>query len=188
MSNVQPPPADGPEQRPGYPAPPPSGYGQQARPPVEQPPSIRTAVRLMWAGAVVSLLSLIVTIATIGSSKDQIRDQMAASGQDVTPGMVDAAFAVAIGVGVVGALIAIGLWLWMAWKNGKGRSWARIVATVLGAFNVASTLFTFSAGSSPAPALVLAVVNLILAVAILVLLWRKDSSAFYRARSARPTY
>lgn len=191
MSNVQPPYPDGSGQQPGppsYPAPPPSGYGLQPPARVEQPSSIRTAVRLMWAGAVVSLLSLVVTLVTLGGLKGQVRDQLAATQQDVTPEMVDAAFAAAIGAGVAGAVIAIGLWLWMAWKNGQGRRWARVVATVLGAINVVSTLFTLSAGASTAPSLVVSVVGLVLAVAILVLLWRKDSSAFYAARSARPAY
>jgi hypothetical protein len=155
---------------------------------MEQPPSIRTAVRLRWVGAAVSLLSLVVTISTLGTLKDRIREQVAATGQDVNPDMVDAAFAGAVAIGVLSGLVAAGLWLWMAWKNGQGRRWARVVATVLGGINVVSTLFSFAAGGSTLPALALAAVNLVLAISILVLLWRKESSAFYAARSARPAY
>ena len=36
---------------------------------------------------------------------------------------------------VIGGLIAIGLWLWMAWANGRGRGWARVLSAVLFGIN-----------------------------------------------------
>jgi hypothetical protein len=149
-----------------------------------QPPAIRNAVRLMWAGAVISLLSLVVTLATLGSLKTQVRDQLAQNNQKVTEDMVNAGYAAGIVGGVVVAIVAILLWLWMAWKNGQGRKWARIVATVLGVINVLSTLYTIGSGTAEPAAVVLAVINLVLAIAILVLLWRKEASAYYAACSA----
>ena len=175
-------------QYPQYPDAPQEQWGQQAQPgqPVEQPSSVRTAVLLMRVGAVISLLSLVATLLTLGSLKSQIRDQLVAGGQQVTDAAVDAAYAIAIVGSVVVALIGVGLWLWMAWKNGQGRGWARIVATVLGGLNVVMTLFSVASGNATALAMVLGLVNLVLAVAILVLLWKKESSAFYAARSGRP--
>ena len=41
----------------------------------------------------------------------------------------------AVVTSVIGGVIAVGLWLWMAWANGRGRRWARIVATVFFAIN-----------------------------------------------------
>jgi tryptophan-rich sensory protein len=154
---------------------------------VPQPPSVRNAVRLMWVGAAISLISLVVTLATLGSLKQQIRDSVRDSGQNVTQSQVDAAFAGAIVFSVVIALIAVGLWLWMAWKNGQGRQWARIVATVLGVLNVIFTLLSFVGNRATAGAQILSVIDLVIAVAILVLLWRKESTDFYRARST-PQY
>lgn len=139
----------------------------------------------MWVGAGISLISLLVTLATLGSLKSQIREQLAQSGQNVTDDLVNASYAMAIVVGIVGAVIAILLWLWMAWKNGQGRSWARIVATVLGGINVISTLYTAFAGNTGAAATILAVVNLVLAIVILALLWRKEAGAYYAACSRR---
>ena len=193
MSNIQPPedrsePQDGygAEGAPRYPDAPPGDAGRLAGP-LAQPDSIRNAVRLMWAGAAISLISLIITLASLGALKTQIRDQLAKSNTNVTPDMVNTAYTIGIVAGVVGAVIAIVLWLWMAWKNGQGRSWARIVATVLAVINVLSTLYTVLAGTATVASGILAVINLILAVVIVVLLWRKESSAFYQASSA-PRY
>jgi hypothetical protein len=71
----------------------------------------------------------------------------------------------------------------MASANGAGKSWARIVATVLGALGVVSTLFALTTATGTTVAL--QVISLLLAIAILVLLWLPASSAYFRARSAR---
>ena len=171
---------------PSFPQAPPAQPGS-SREPVAQPASIHTAVRLMWAGAAISVLSLIVTLVTLGSLKTQIRDQLVSSGQEVTDSTINAGYAAAIIFAVVSSLVAIGLWLWMAWKNGQGRSWARVVATVLAAINLVSTLISLFGGNAMPLATIVTVVNLILAIVIVVLLWRKESSDFYAACS-RPSH
>ncbi|MGH3445442.1 MAG: hypothetical protein ACRDPB_08705 [Nocardioidaceae bacterium] len=199
MSNDQPPPSWGYGEQPGeqpggypgqqmpsYPAPPPP-YGQPVAQ-VEQPPSIRTAVRLMWVGAGLSVISLIVGLVAIGGMKDEIRRQLAAQNQQVTQSTVDAAFTVGILFGVVFGVIGILLWLWMAWKNGQGRSWARIVSTVLGVIYVISTIVNLSSSTSSGVSKILGVITLIIDVVILVLIWRSESSAFYKSRSTRGAY
>lgn len=148
-----------------------------------RPSSIRLAVRLMWAGAVLSVVSLIVMFATLDSLKSDIRDSLRKSDANYTQSSLDAAYAVAIGGAVFAALVGVGLWLWMAWKNGEGRSWARVVATVLAGINLLSTIYTLTAGRSTGASMAIAVVNLVLAAVILVLLWRKESSDFYAERS-----
>ncbi len=175
-------------QYPQYPDAPQEQWGQRAQPgqPVEQPSSVRTAVLLMRVGAVISLLSLVATLLTLGSLKSQIRDHAG--------GRRPAGHRRRRRRGVRHRdrrqrrrrADRVGLWLWMAWKNGQGRGWARIVATVLGGLNVVMTLFSVASGNATALAMVLGLVNLVLAVAILVLLWKKESSAFYAARSGRP--
>jgi hypothetical protein len=69
----------------------------------------------------------------------------------------------------------------MAWKNGQGRSWARVVATVLGAFNVLGTLGSFTQPGATGVTVTISIVNMVLAIVILVLLWRKESSSYYAA-------
>jgi len=141
----------------------------------------------MWTGAAVSLISLVVGLATLGDAKDQIRDDLVKDDPNVSQSTIDAAYAVGIVVVVVIGSVGVFLWLWMAWKNGQGRSWARIVATVLGALNLLFTLLSFTQPSTESASLALALVNVVLAIAILTLLWRKESSEFYDARS-RPQY
>jgi hypothetical protein len=153
------------------------------QPDLTQPSSVRTAVRLMLVGAAISALSVIITVLTLGSFKDDLADQAREADASVTQADIDTAVAVGISFVVFIGVVGVALWLWMAWKNGQGRSWARIVASVLGALNVIFTLLSFAGGQTEPVTLVLSLVNLVLAVVILVLLWRKESTAFYEAVS-----
>ncbi|WP_028047267.1 hypothetical protein [Cellulomonas sp. URHE0023] len=146
--------------------------------PVERPSSVTRAVQLMYAGAALSLIGIVVAWAT----KNQLRDTLAESSPSLTPADVDTAVTIALVSATVVGLIAVGLWLWMAAANGAGKSWARIVATVLGGLGVVSTLFSLRSATGTSIALNL--LSLVLAVAILVLLWLPASSAYFRARSA----
>jgi hypothetical protein len=138
----------------------------------------------MWAGAALSVLSLLYTVVTLGSLKDRVTDQLRESDPSVTQAQIDAAYAIGIVSAFAGGLIGVGLWLWMAWKNGQGRSWARVVATVLGGLNLLFVPFTFYSARSEPVALVTSGLNVLLAIAILLLLWRKESTQFYDATAA----
>jgi hypothetical protein len=163
-----------------YPTGPAGGQPQRpAAPP--QPPSIALAVKLMYAGAALAVVSLVYSFTTLGSLKDDIRTQLEKSEDQVTQSMVDAGYAGAIAIAVVFGLLGALLWVWMAWKNGQGRSWARVVATVLAGFNVLGLLITLAGSNVEPVSLVLAVVSVVLAVVILVLLWKRESSDFYDA-------
>ncbi|TXL62058.1 hypothetical protein [Aeromicrobium terrae] len=164
---------------------PPAEYPSATQPEPERPQSIRTAVRLMQVGAGLSALGTIVSIATIGSLKDSIEDSLRDSDPNVSQSTVDAAYSVAIVAGVIGGIIAVLLWLWMAWKNGQGRSWARVVATVFGGLNLLSTLFSLASPQADGFTISFSLINLVLAGAILVFLWRKESSAYYDSVSQR---
>ena len=95
------------------------------------------AVQLMYVGAALSIVGIILAWTT----KSQLTDQIAAAGPTLTPDQVDAAVTVSLATATVIGLIGVGLWLWMAWANGAGKSWARVVATVLGGLNVLSTVY-----------------------------------------------
>jgi len=158
----------------------------QPAPPPQQPDSIRTAVRLMWAGAALSVVSLVTTLATLGSLKSKLRQQVLDADSTVTPQDFENVYHATIAITVFFSFIAVALWLWMAWKNGQGRRWARIVATVLGGLNLLASFYTLTSGTSVAISMILTLLNLVLAAVILFLLWRKESSAFYAAsRAAR---
>jgi hypothetical protein len=147
---------------------------------VEQPPSIVTAVRLMWAGAALTAVGVLLSF----TQTDAIREQIEDSDSSLSPSEVDTAVSVGIAFSVVFGIVGVGLWLWMANANGKGHSWARTVATVLGGLNAFSAVISLVAsGTATTLSIVLTIISLVLAVVILVLLYRPDSSAFYAARS-----
>jgi cytochrome bd-type quinol oxidase subunit 2 len=161
---------------------------QPQRPNVVQPPPVHTAVRLMWVGAAINVVGIIVGLITMGS-KSQIREQIATSGQQVNQAVVNAAYATTIVSLIVGGVIGALLWLWMAWKNGQGRRWARILATVFAAINLVSTIYsvivgssaTVSMGNGTVASMIVGVVGLIVGIVVVVLLWLKPSSEFFNA-------
>jgi hypothetical protein len=148
---------------------------------VERPASIAQAVKLMYVGAALSLLGIIVSFL----EKDAIRDTVknSSAGKTMTPDELDSAVTLAMVSGIVAGLIGVALWLWMASVNGKGRKWARIVATVFFAFSVLNFLGSFL---QPTPALsrILGIVMLALGAYILYLLYRPESTQYYEAQSA----
>lgn len=152
--------------------------------PIEQPQSIRTAVILMYAGAAVSLISLIAQFFTRHTLRATVASSMRKSTPNATHDQIIAAYHAILVVALIAALIGIGLWLWMAWKNGQGRSWARIVGTVLGALEVVGFLFSLS---QPEDALsrIVQVILVAIAVITVILMWRRESTEFYQAN--RPT-
>ena len=177
-------PGNGPAEGTGAESAPPPPPGPAETPP-ERPSSLSTAVRLMQLGAVLSLLSVIVSMLTLDTMKDSIGDAMRDADPNVSQTTIDAAYSVGIISGVIGGVIAVGLWLWMAWKNGQGRSWARIVATVFGALNLIFTAVSFGSPGMTAVSLGFGAINLVLAAVIIVLLWQKPSTAYYNAVSQR---
>jgi len=187
VSTTEPDPGQG--AAPVPPPPPPSASGlwasdHVARPAgpapadVEQPPSIRTAVRLMYLGAVLSVLGAL----SIFLQVDAIRDQIEEDDPSLTGDEVDTAVAIFVVAFVVIGLISVGLWLWMAYTNGRGQSWARVVATVLGGLSIVSALGGLVTGSGGV-GIVFSVLSVVLAAVILFLLYRPESSRFYAARS-----
>ncbi|QGN58954.1 hypothetical protein [Nostocoides sp. HKS02] len=177
-----PPPGDGPgqysgmESMPGYQAP-------VAGAPVAQPASIAMAVKLMYVGAALSLVGLLSTFLMRGTIRDAVQKASDTSTTHLTSSQVDAAVGVAVGLGVVSGLVGVALWLWMAAANGKGRKWARILATIFFACSVLSTLGSL-AQHPPVLSLVVSIISLVLGAYIIYLLYRPESTQYYAAQSA----
>lgn len=169
---------------PSYPAPPPSysGGGEPTATRPEPSSSILAAVRLMYVGAGLQALGIIFSLLTRG----QLRDQFAEQQPELTQEELDTAVAVGVGGIVVIGLLAIAMWIWMAQANKRGLGWARIVATVLGGLNIAFTLFSLF--QSTGVGFVVQLITIALAAAILFLLFRPDSGAYYNAVSNQPRY
>jgi hypothetical protein len=151
----------------------------------QQPPipnSVQTAVKFMYAGAALSLLELIVGLATIGSLKTAIEQAGQRAGKHYTPSQVHTLEVTSVIFAVIVGVIAIGLWLWMARANQAGRSYARITGTVFFGLN---TLFLFLSLARPHVGLGL-IFNLLVWLAGLgavIMLWRKESGPYFTQRT-----
>jgi hypothetical protein len=90
------------------------------------PAPVRTAVTLMYAGAAVSTVTVIIALALIPAIKAALRT--------AHPGLTAAQVSdvnTLITLAMVFGLAVIAAWLWMARAAGQGQNWARIVSTVL---------------------------------------------------------
>jgi hypothetical protein len=154
-----------------YPA---SGPAQEPEQ-IQPPRSVLNAVKLMYAGAALEVLAVIIALVTIGSLKSAILTRHPA----YTPVQLHRAEAARTVPLVIGGLIAIGLWLWMAWANGKGRSWARIVSAVFFGINTLDLLISLFAVHAVAT-LIVGVVIWLVGLGAIVLLFSKESGPFYK--------
>jgi hypothetical protein len=142
------------------------------------PPSVVMAVRMMYAGAVVSAVSLIVGLATIGSLRNSLHK---ANPKLTATQLHDLQTAVVIGSVAIG-LISIGLWVWMALANKAGRPWARIVATVLFGLDTLLLLLGVAREGAAAGTLV-SILTWVIGLGAVIYLWRKDASAYFNPQA-----
>jgi hypothetical protein len=92
--------------------------------------------------------------------------------------------------GVIDGLALAALWLWMAWKAGTGRNWARIVSTVFfGLFSIycgkfATDLFSVTAMKADTAGYLGAVfLEWVMGLVALILLWQHQSSEYFALRA-----
>ena len=149
---------------------------------VQPPPSVRNAVLLMYAGAVLEVIALIVAVLTTSSLKAAILKAHPA----YTAAQVHTAEDSRTVSLVVGAVITIGLWLWMAWANGRGHDWARgVFTTFLGLTTL--SLLGWLAGSAVLYAtadLIAVTVLWLVQMAAMVLIFSRKSASYYRHEPA----
>jgi hypothetical protein len=152
------------------------------------PAPVRTAVTLMYAGAAVSAVTVIIALALIPAVKAALRT--------AHPGLTAAQVSdvnTLITLAMVFGLAVIAMWLWMARANGQGRNWARILSTVL--FGLATLQMLGQAsvrqpGESWSPLgvgvlvlfVIVPVLGWLVGLAAVWLLWRPASSAFFKPR------
>lgn len=149
---------------------------QAERPPAPQ--SVLNAVKLMYAGAVISAISLVLSLTTTGSLKSAIRKHY----PHYDTSQVNHLYGQIIAAAIVSAVIGILLWVFMAWANGRGMSWARIVAIVLFAFNTIG-LIAFFRQPETVISLVFEVLVWLVGLGAIYFLWRPESSAFFKPQS-----
>jgi hypothetical protein len=144
------------------------------------PPSVVRAVQLMYAGAVVSAISLIVGLATVSS----LRSSLHKSDPSLTPTQLHNLQTVVVVGSVVIGLVSIGLWVWLALANKAGKAWARVVATVLFGLDTIFLLLGLARAGAAAGTLV-SILTWLIGLGAVILLWRKDSSAYFAPQAGQ---
>lgn len=163
----------------------PSGGQPQQLPSTTPPQSVQNAVRLMYGGAVLSAIQFVLGFLTIGSLRSTIIKAANQQHRHLTQSQIHTAEVFGVTTAIAVGLLGVGLWIWMARVNGKGRRWARVVASVLFALN---TLSVLSAVRQPHVGLGIALDGLIWLVGLgaIILLWQRASTDYYNANSERP--
>ncbi len=157
------------------PAPPPSdGYGQTA---TEPPPAIKTAVNIIWAVVALSVVGTVMTFVLLD-------DIVEATGANLTQAQEDAARTGGIVGAIIGFLVFGVLWIVLGIFLRKGASWARIVLTVLVGLGLIFGLLGLTQ-DQPAALLALTVIQIVLYAALLLFMWRRESSDYIAAQKRR---
>ena len=81
---------------------------------------------------------------------------------------------------IVVGIIGVGLWVWMARMNLKGRNWARITGTVLFGIDTLLDLLGLVRGSTGAISAVFAIVIWLVGLGAVIMLWRRESTAYFK--------
>jgi hypothetical protein len=160
----------------------PGQVGMPAKPPVPQ--TVQNAFYLMLAGAALQLVS---GIAVLGSTS-KIRDTVRSQHPDFTTTQVDNAVHAGVAIAIVGVLIGMGLWIWMAFANRAGKNWARITGTVFFGIDCLSLLVGLAASSSSTMnttkdsgfSVAVGILIWIVGLVTVILLWNKQSSAYFK--------
>jgi hypothetical protein len=141
--------------------------------PGRPPRTVSTAVRLMCIGAVVELAALATVVATAGSLKAAVLARDPAQWHTAV---------FMLTAKEVFAPIGIALWLWLAWANGRGHDWARLIfAWFFGLFTVSLLAALAQHAVVYAPADLAALTALwLVALASVVLIFSKASWPYYR--------
>ena len=151
---------------------------------VPVPGPVRRAVRLMLGGgALTALIGVFLIIATI-ADKNALTDS---SGKKLTTGE----FTSSIISTVIIYLILVIVWVLMARLNRAGRGWARYAASalaVISTINAYSTINGLTGGQTVTVVDIVFIIGTlavwVIGVLAVAMLWRTESSAYFKARSA----
>jgi len=156
-----------------YPAGDANPVGPVGRPPA--PPSVLNAVKLMYAGAGLSALGLILEFIGLSGLKKALKD----ANPSLTTTQVHSLEVATVAIFAIVGLIGIGLWIWMAFANKAGNNWARIVSSVLFGLD---TIFLLLGISRTGLQLgnVVSILVWLAGLGAIVFLWRRESSEFFQ--------
>lgn len=145
-----------------------------------RPKQVDLGFWLLIAAAVVSVISIPVSIAYLNSAEFE-EAFLSTGAANVSASDLDAIIAITAATTVFFAAISVAIAVLVALFIRKGHNWARIVATVfagLGLFGLANLTM---AGALMA---VLTVLSILLPIAAVILLWMKPSTEYFNAAKA----
>lgn len=140
----------------------------------DPPRSVVIAIRLMYAGAAVTAIGLVISVIAVATGEKALR----ASHKHATLAQLHATQNFLITIAIVSGLIEIAAWLFMARANRGGLKWARIVASVLFALSTwsfVSHLF----GAITAGNMIYSAAMWLVGLAAIFFLWQQESSAYF---------
>ncbi len=144
------------------------------------PRPVRDAVRHMYAGAVLTLAALVTVLVTLGGVRS-------AAAHDLTARQWPTVMLTQAGFWLASAPIGAGLWLWLAWANGRGYHWARPAFVAF--FCVLTIVPIFGAGEDALPYtwadVIAATVLWLVGLAAVLLIFSETASPYYQQEPAR---
>jgi hypothetical protein len=147
--------------------------------PTEPPSSITIAFWLYIGAALLSVISGIVTVVLLSSTRQSTIDSLQNGNLSNTNGLTVQQLADAsIAVGTTLAIITLIFWalvfVLFAFFVRRGANWARIVLTVLTVLSLINIPWGFGAGA----------LQVVLAIIATILIWLKPASAYFAAVKA----
>jgi hypothetical protein len=138
------------------------------------PRAVTSAVRLMRAGAATEIAGLVIALATASSVQSAMLRHH--------PGFVSVPWHDVLLFIELGVPVPAGLWLWLAWANGRGYRWARAMfAGFFGLYTliVVGKLAAGAATYAPADLLVVGI-QWVIGLAAVLLIFSRSAGAFYQ--------
>lgn len=127
----------------------------------------------MYAGAAVSLVNVVVSLAAINQIKTAFEAQHPLASESAQGAVTLAAAGV-----IISGAIGIGLWLRLASATRKGRRWARTVGTILFGLDTIGLLGTLGRAGIPSVK-TFGVLIWLIGLITVISLWRRRSSGYF---------
>jgi hypothetical protein len=142
------------------------------RPPAPAP--VQTAVKLMYAGAVIAAVYTIISAVAVNVIKNEVKR----SNPKLTTSQLNSEARELIIATIVLGVVFIGLWLWMAWANKQGKNWARITSAVF--FGLYTLYLVGIVAETRSVAVVFPALEWLVGLGAIYKLWRPESIAFFK--------
>lgn len=152
-----------------------------------RPKSVVTAIQLMYAGVVLSLIGVLVNALSRGAITHALEqtNESRSPGDRLSTGDLKHAADLTYDTFLAMSIVATAVWLVMAIANSRGLGWARIVATVLVVMNLLLTIGMATRGTTAAT--IAEVPTLLVGAAAAWLLWQPPSTTFFERCAALRT-